>query len=131
MLAGGGALKAFCRRRARGRFWQACEHRGFGERKFGGGFAEEAARCGVDAIGLVAEINAVEIEFEISSRVSRRSRREASTISRSLQFTVWRGVRRDCAPAAVGVEPPAHVSPAQKVGSTARSTPMRSTPSCS
>ena len=47
-----------------GAFGKPGQHRRFGERQLAGGLAEEAARGGVDAVGLVAEIDAVEVEFE-------------------------------------------------------------------
>ncbi len=59
MLTRGGGFEILSRRRARWRLGQAREHRGFRERQFRRGLAEEAPRGGVDAISLIAEIDAV------------------------------------------------------------------------
>ena len=64
VLPRSGGFEVLGRRRTRRRFREPCEHGGFGERQFGGGLAEETTRGGVDAISLVAEINAVQIKFE-------------------------------------------------------------------
>ena len=59
-----GAFGIAVRRQPRGRLDEAGEHRGFRQRDVLRRLAEIALRCGLDAIGAGAEIDAVQIELE-------------------------------------------------------------------
>ena len=112
------------------RFRQAGENGGFAKREFRCWFAEIAARGSVDAVCPIAEIDAVEIEFRPLSAAARCGTR--APFRGDLAVHCLLAVEEEIARELLGQRRAAlHGFAGAQVGEHARSTAMRSTPSCS
>jgi hypothetical protein len=116
----------------RRRLDQAGDDRRLAQRKLLARMAEELARGQIHAIGAAAEVDLVEIEFEIWSLenlLSRASDRIASRILRSnVRLLLRKMLRASCC---VMVEPPWRQRPLCARTITERMMPTGSTPQCS